>query len=149
MREVDFGVQHSCDVFVVGKPSHVRSIRSQDTVGCLDGEDIAFKWAQPLYDELCRDRSIFAFSYKHLLGGAFDGSSRSRFFSCGELLGVDCNVVAVHVKVSFLGIPEGQKRIAKHPSIPLFPRAVYPVAKIGNQSLKCCFFVISTTLSVD
>ena len=37
MSEVDFGMEHFCDVFVNGELGFV--------VGC-DGEDVSFKWFQ-------------------------------------------------------------------------------------------------------
>ena len=66
MSEIDLGVQHFCDVLVVGELGSV--------VGG-EGEDMVFERTQHLYDKPCHSLGILAFwgfGHKHLLGGAFD-----------------------------------------------------------------------------
>ena len=52
MSEIDLGVQHFCDMFVVGELGSV--------VGG-EGEDMVFERAQHLYDKPCHSLGILAF----------------------------------------------------------------------------------------
>ena len=64
--EIDLGMEHFGDIFVVGELG---------SVVCGDGEDMVFERAQHLYDKPCHNLGIpafWGFGHKHLLGGAFD-----------------------------------------------------------------------------
>ena len=102
MGEVDFGVQHSCDVFVLGELGSV--------VGG-DGEDAVFKRPEHLYYKHGHGFGVLAFrrlGHQHFLGGAFDEGDDCSF----AVLSHD----GVHLPVAeaCLGVHHGRTFVYAH-----------------------------------